>query len=470
MNASESSGSESDVLNPEYASVFNVDSYFIDLGQYQSESTATGWALASDPASQPRSVCIADTSIFKSFSKHNEAEFEQYPFQDFVLLLKFPGKQQFLLYNVKQWELFTIRYGRLPPHSQQNTLQQLVDKCLRIVQYCISKSSCQTVNNFILLNKNVSIQKSENAMCKHFLSRSVYDGGNLSKSKAIVELKSTWIVDEKATPNVLYKSLFESSGCDLKTNSKHFLDFTSVKSFEDITEGSSFVCPSKVPVALAFRALTQMHDRKWNLSPPTCERSRVVLDTLLCDIDSGIFYLVATPHSEKLTDVILRVKSVLTNEIQKSQVPYVPSGRFHGMAQEKPTIEPAETGVFVKMPDPEHMTEVAKSWLWIKEIPPDFLTSVQTVMCDVAKEILGMSVLGSDQVSSNILDLKHSRIATNIPGGLLMVFSTFLMLSNTYPGLKLVVETFNNKSKGLISKVAVSTLPDFQNTADVVRV
>ncbi|MFN9958986.1 MAG: hypothetical protein ACK55I_38330, partial [bacterium] len=66
----------------------------------------------------------------------------------------------------------------------------------------------------------------------------------------------------------------------------------------------------------------------------------------------------------------------------------------------------------------------------------------------------------------NILDLKHSRIATNIPGGLLMVFSTFLMLSNTYPGLKLVVETFNNKSKGLISKVAVSTLPDFQNTAD----
>jgi hypothetical protein len=47
-----------------------------------------------------------------------------------------------------------------------------------------------------------------------------------------------------------------------------------------------------------------------------------------------------------------------------------------------------------------------------------------------------------------------------------MVLSTFLMLSNTYPGLKLVVETFNNKSKGLISKVAVSTLPDFQNTAD----
>jgi hypothetical protein len=210
-----------------------------------------------------------------------------------------------------------------------------------------------------------------------------------------------------------------------------------------------------------------MHDRKWNLSPPTRERSQVVLDTLLCDIDSGIFYLVATPHSETLTDIISRVKSVLTSEIQKSQVPYVPSGRFHGIAQEKPTIEPAITGVFVKMPDPEHMTEVAKSWLWIEgDIPPDFLTSVQTVMCDVAKEILRMSVLGSDQISSNILDLKHSRIATNIPGGLLMVLSTFLMLTNTYAGLKLVVETYNNKSKGLISKVTVVTPLDFQKTAD----
>lgn len=189
MNPSESSGSESDVLNPEYASVFNVGSYFIDVGQYQSESTATGWALASDPASQPRSVCIADSSIFKSFSKHNEAEFEQYPFQDFVLLLKFPGKQQFLLYNVKQWELFTIRYGRLPPRLQQNTLQQLVDKCLRKVQYCISTSCCQTVNNFILLNNNVSLQKSENVTCADFLSRSAYDGGKSSKFKAIVELK-----------------------------------------------------------------------------------------------------------------------------------------------------------------------------------------------------------------------------------------------------------------------------------------
>jgi hypothetical protein len=264
-----------------------------------------------------------------------------------------------------------------------------VDKCLRKIQYCISRNTCQLVNNFILVNKTVSILKIEHLTCKDFLIRSAYDGGKFSNSKAIVELKSTWIVDEEAKADVLYKSFFEASGCDLKTNSKHFLDFTDVKSCEEITEGLSFVCPSKVPVNLAFRVLTQMHERNWRLSPPTRERSQVVLNTLICDIDSGIFHLVATPHSETLKNVVLRVKTVLTGEILKSQVPYVPSGRFHGLAQEKPTIEPAESGVFVKMPDPEHMTEVAKSWLWMKQIPPCFLTSVQTVMCDVAKEIFG---------------------------------------------------------------------------------
>jgi hypothetical protein len=466
MNRLDSSGSENDELNPEYASVFNVGSYFIDLAQYHTETASTGWAFALDPTSQPQSVCITVESIFQSFTMDNAADFEQRTSQDLVLLLKFPRRSQFLLYDVKNWELFTVRVGKLPNRSEQNALQQLVDQCLRKVQYCTSINTCQLANNFVLLNKKVSLQKSENVTCKDFLSRSAYDGGKLCNSKAIVELKSTWTVDEKATADVFYKSFFESSGCDLKTASRHFLDFTAVKSCEDITEGLSFVCPSKVPVNLAFRVLTQLHDRKWSLSPPTRERSQVVLSNLLCDIDSGIFYLVAKFHAETLTDVIQKVKSVLSSEIQKSQVPYVPSGRFHGMAQEKPTIEPAETGVFVKMPDPEHMTEVAKSWLWIKEIPPDFLTSVQTVMGDVAKEILGMSVLGSDQISSTFLDLKHSSIATNIPGGLLMVLSTFLMLSKTYPGLKLVVETYNNKSKGLISNVNVTTPLDFQNTAD----
>ena len=99
MYHSNSSGSENDELNAEYASVFNVGSYFIDLGQYQTATASTGWAFASDPTSQPQSVCITDESIFQSFTMKNAAEFQQRLCHDFVLLLKFPGKSQFLLYD-----------------------------------------------------------------------------------------------------------------------------------------------------------------------------------------------------------------------------------------------------------------------------------------------------------------------------------------------------------------------------------
>ncbi len=467
MNQSESSRSEGDDLNPDCASVFNVGSYFIDLGQYlpQASDMRTGWVFASDPTSQPRSVCIADHNFFKSYTKTNEADFDQRTYQEYVLLLKFPRKSQFLLYDVKQWELITVRDGKLPRISKQNTLQRIIDKCLRIVQHCTSINSCQEVNDFILLNNRVSLRKSESLMCKDFLSRSVYDGGNLSHSKAVVELKSTWTVDENVGPEMLYKSLFEKSGCQLKTASKHDLDFKTVNSCEDITEGLSFVCPSKVPVSLAFRVLTKMHDRTWRFLQPVREKSECVLDALFCDIDSGIFYLKAKPHASSLSDIVLHVKSVLTNEILKCQVPYVPSGNFHGITQEKPTIEPVSGGLFVKLPDPEHMTEVAKSWLWMKTMPSEFLTCVQNVMCDVAKEILRLSPLGSTQIALGFLELKHSRVATNVPGGLLMVFSAFLLLSKKYPGLKLVVETYNNKSKGLVSKVDVTKPLDFQTTS-----
>jgi hypothetical protein len=175
----------------------------------------------------------------------------------------------------------------------------------------------------------------------------------------------------------------------------------------------------------------------------------------------------ANIHNKTVSEVVTLVKSVLTKEILKTQVPYVPSGMCHCIAQknDKPTIEPVQEGVFVKMPDPEHMTEVAKSWFWMQKLPEKFFPLLQDVMCDVAKEILRSNPLGSTQIGINILDLRDSRIATNIPGGMLLVFATFLILSQTHRQLKLVIETYNNKSKGLVSKVNVALPMDFQNTA-----
>jgi hypothetical protein len=244
------------------------------------------------------------------------------------------------------------------------------------------------------------------------------------------------------------------------------LDFKTISGCEEVT-GVSFVCPSQVPAKLAFDVLNQMHDRTWSLSQPVYDRSKVYLDSLLCDIDSGIFYMKANIHHKSVSQVVTLVKSVLTKEILKTQVPYVPSGMYHCVAtkNDKPTIEPVKEGVFVKMPDPEHMTEVAKSWFWMQKLPNDIFPLLQNVMCDEAKEIMRSNPLGSTQIGIEFLNLRDSRIATNISGGMLLVFATFLILSQTYRELKLVVETYNNKSKGLVSKVNVTLPMDFQKTA-----
>ena len=376
----------------EYASIVQVGTWFLDLAQFHSFPSTKGW-VETDLSKESRSLVISDNCFFQEYSKQNEDEFEQLAESTLVVLLKYPGKQQFLMYSVKQWQLFTVRYGRLPSHEAQNRLSRIVDKCLRIVQYDTKMKQDHLVNGFVLLSKEVSV--SRNLLLVDFLSRKVYDGP--ADCKAMIELKSTWIADNTATSHTLYQSLFEYPNCQLLTSSKHHLDFKTVRCCKEVT-GDSFVRPSQVPVKLAFDVLNLMHDRTWSLSQPVLERSKVFLETLLCDIDSGICYMKAKSHKYSVSQVITLVKSVLTKEILKTQVSYVPSGMCHGVATEndKPTIEPAETGVFVKLPDPDHMTEVAKSWFWMKTLPTGFFSLLQDVLCDVAKELLRSMKMNDD--------------------------------------------------------------------------
>ena len=85
-----------------------------------------------------------------------------------------------------------------------------------------------------------------------------------------------------------------------------------------------------------------MHDRTWMLSKPSdLDKSTVVIDSLHCDIDSGIFYLKSTKKtSEKsVKDIVSCVNSMLTKEMKRTQVLYVPGGILHSIAKTKPTIE-----------------------------------------------------------------------------------------------------------------------------------
>jgi len=288
---------ESD-YDTEFASILQVGSWFMDLAQFHDLSSTVGW-VPTELSIQSACLVISDRCYFKEYTKSNEDDFEKLSESTLVVLLKYPRKQRFLLYNVQKWELFTVNYGRLPNQAAQNRLQKLVDKCLRIVQYSRTKDYFQEVNGFVLLNNQVSVCR--NLLLKDFLSKKAYDG--TSDCRAMIELKSTWITDETATANKLYQSLFEYPNCKLMTSSRHYLDFQTIKSCEEVT-GVSFVRPSQVPANLAFDVLNQMHDRTWKLLQPDYDRSKVYLDSLLCDIDSGIFHMKSNIRNKSVSQVI----------------------------------------------------------------------------------------------------------------------------------------------------------------------
>jgi hypothetical protein len=83
----------------------------------------------------------------------------------------------------------------------------------------------------------------------------------------------------------------------------HDSDFSVEKSFRQFFEYCSkhdaskisCVAPSDVSVETAFKALGQMHDRSWRLKAPTMDKSNVLLSSLNCDVDYGLFYIKAKP-------------------------------------------------------------------------------------------------------------------------------------------------------------------------------
>jgi hypothetical protein len=298
-------------------------------------------------------------------------------------------------------------------------------------------------------------------------------------------LKSEIVVSEDST--LMYGTLFDSVDPEhtLITAVKQDSDFSAEKSFKQYLECCSkhdaaeisCLVPSEVSVETAFKALEHMHDRSWRLKAPTLDKSKVLLSSLNCDVDYGLFYIKAKPilgAIQKVESIVKRVKSMITLEFEKSSVFYCPSGKLHcivGKDGEKPTIEPDGSGVFVKLPDPDHLSEVAKAWFYVNKFPPNFLSDVQNALVSTAIEILSTHGMGDDQMALNIIIMKSSTTGAYIPGGLLLIVSAFFLLAQTHPDVKLVLETFNGKQKGLYSSVEVdaSGTPMLRKASDELK-
>ena len=171
--------------------IFCVGNFFIDLSRFhkfgQVENFVNqGWK-SFDALSQAQGVVITEDMNVESYTLENAQAFEQEGHVSSILhvLLKFPKKQRFLVYDAVNWKLFTIQCGRMPAATQMNQLQKAVDKCLRKVQGYKSRGEYNEVDGFGLLN-TVSGIKKEDPSIKDYLLRSAYDGGPSQNSSCIV--------------------------------------------------------------------------------------------------------------------------------------------------------------------------------------------------------------------------------------------------------------------------------------------
>jgi hypothetical protein len=290
----------------------------------------------------------------------------------------------------------------MPPAADMNSLEKIVDKCLRKVQYASKMGKRKQVHGFVLMNDVIDLRRQHDPKLGFFLNRTCYDGGRSANSKSVIELKSEFVVSEDSTS--MYRALFDGFEPEhtLMTAVQHDSDFSVEKSCRQFLQHcskhaqvkSSCFAPSDVPVETAFKALEQMHDRSWRLKAPTRDKSNVLLSSLNCDVDYGLFYIKAKPilgAIQQVESIVNSVKSMITLEFEKSSVFYCPGGKLHcivGKEGEKPTIEPEGKGVFIKLPDPDHISEVAKAWFYVKHLPDEFLSHVQDALVTTAVEIL----------------------------------------------------------------------------------
>jgi hypothetical protein len=460
-------------LDAAFQTIFFVENFCMDLSQFHSlgklQSDQHGWT-ESDASKQIEGTKITEDLNVEAFNVQNAKSFEEenHASHPLHVLLKFTG-QKFLVYNSNLWKLFTVQCGRMPPVADMNILQKFVDKCLRKVQYASKMGKLKQVHNFVLMNDVIELRQQHDPKVGFFLNRTCYDGGSSRHSKSVIELKSEIVVSEDSTS--MYRALFDGFEPEhtLMTAVQHDSDFSVEKSCRNLleycskhdTSKTSCLVPSEVPLETALKALEQMHDRSWRLSASTVDKSNILLSSLNCDVDYGLFYIKAKPTSraiQNIESIVNGVKSFISLEFEKSSVFYCPSGKLHcivGKDGDKPTIEPDDNGVFVKLPDPDHMSEVAKAWFYVKKLPPNFLSDVQNALVSAAIEVLSTHGMGDDQMDLSILKMKSSTKGAYIPGGLLLIVSAFFLLAQMHPDVKLVLETFNGKQKGLFSPVEV---------------
>ncbi len=376
------------------------------------------------------------------------------------VVLKYPRRNKYLLFDSKKpGNFFLLQGGRNDQLKEAGTTASFLAKtCNCIFAVFKRKHDMCGDTNLVLLPEPVGVVNDPEVLTvRTALERYAY----FDKKTNLIKLPACWTRDGDEF-EVLYPSFR-----DWKSYSKDFSTSMTVREFNEFILGreSPFLLPSELSAKQAWKCLQMQarYDWKIGIESSLLQTQEVMLQSLTLDLDYGLVFLSACTISSMTHKLAIQaVENVLSTSQKMSPTGYVPNGtnwKFATDTRFLPTIYDKDNK-YVLVPTPEHGAEVCKMWFFFeqKAVPVSCIAKIKSVFKAVAKSIVDLDESSATDLkflAKSIIDSDSSSQVTMIRGGFLLSVVSFLILSREEPSLKLIIETYNGKQKGMSVNVTI---------------
>jgi hypothetical protein len=376
------------------------------------------------------------------------------------VVLKYPRRNKYLLFDSKKpGTFFLLQGGRNDQLKEAGTTASFLARtCYGIFTMFKRKHDMCGENNFVILSEPVAVVNVPQVpTVRTALERYAY----VDKKTNFIKLPACWSHDGREF-EVLYPSFR-----NWRNFSKDFSRSMTVKEFNEFILGrdSPYLLPSELSAKQAWKSLQMQARYDWNIGMEgsMLQNEEVLLQSLTLDLDYGLVFLSPCTIScmtHKL--VIQAVENVLPISQKMSATGYVPNGtnwKFATDSRFLPTMYEKDNK-YVLVPTPEHGAEVCKMWFFFenKAVPVSCIDKIKSVFKVVAKSIVDLDKSSANEtkfLAKSVIDSGSSSQVTMIRGGILLSVASFLIFSQEEPSLKLVIETYNGKQKGMSVNVTI---------------
>ena len=388
--------------------------------------------------------------------------------QRFHVLLKYPKLSKYLLHDS---DSFFILQGGSTQNLQQEstTASHFARRCYDIFTVFKRKES-YSQDSVIILPTPVQLFIQQ-AFKAPTVQSAVTSYCYAEREQNFVRLPASWNEDGTEFASI-YPSLR-----DWKTGLQgDFSKTMSVRQFNSSILGESvkFLSPSEVKASQAWQCLKLQTSNDWMIEMPEINAQDVELCSMGLDFDYGLIYLEACDGLVHLeTDIMIAaLEKILPKESRMSPTPYIPRGTNFRFADDSdlPTINQND-GFYILVPTPVHAIEVCKIWFFVEKrlAPKDFLDKIRLCFVTAAERIVQLdsnSARETKEISCSVIHSESSTQSTQIRGGILLSLVAYFLLSKTVQNVRLVIETYNGKQKGMSVNVSIeNSIPNLAAAA-----